>query len=171
MRSGRAAFGKLLLSGSGSAVPGRRQHDGGLVSKHSHDKRMAAITGCIMANTEQTDDATSGEKPIWVHGRKLMEALDRAPAEASWLAMSLLTVFGMQEGGTFRFDAVTLATALNKALPRPAGTRGITAKQLKRCKPYLAKVFSELPDGRWALNPDLFSVTDPYLEDKGERGH
>lgn len=88
---------------------------------------------------------------VWINVEALNKA-DRGDVAGIGLAMQLLTQVYFPTKQPFVFDPEALAKRMT--------ARDATPESLARLRDAAAKFFTILPDGRWAPNPEFFSLTD-----------
>lgn len=104
---------------------------------------------------------TSRGRPIFLNVERFPALLDGAPIETAAVVMELIAVYAPEGHGAFAFDPERCARAIRAGLPKASRSRReMTTSLLARLRPYLLRFFVELPDGRWALSPDVFSAVD-----------
>lgn len=100
-------------------------------------------------------------RPLFINVESFQAASREASVEAIGVVMSLIGAFMPEGAGALVFDPVKTAPALRGRLsPGSAAFHEITPEFLDRMRPDLVRFFTVLADGRWALNPDMFSAID-----------
>ena len=98
-----------------------------------------------------TDDDKGA--PIYINMPRFLEVAQRVrPPEVIAVVMGLLGYCNYQ---AFDFDPVRIAAFMSERRPDD-----ITPEQIDAWRPELLRFYVELSDGRWALNPEIFSVVD-----------
>jgi hypothetical protein len=120
---------------------------------YSHFQNLTRTTAAMI--DKQRD------RPLFMNVERFPAALNGAPVETAAVVMGLIGAFMPEGHGAFRFDPAACSETLRSQLPDNAPSKAeLTPALLGRLQPYLLRFFTELPDGRWALSPDIFSSID-----------
>jgi hypothetical protein len=87
-------------------------------------------------------------------------AKDKGSLGGIGLAMDLVMLVWWPTKSAFVFDEKALTKLFDEKLP----ARGYTSAMLRKYRKDAAVFFTILPDGRWTLSPEFFSVNDGNAE-------
>jgi hypothetical protein len=93
---------------------------------------------------------------IWIDSEAwLKKSREANDLRAVGIAADMLAALTVGATQAFKFDADVISKLVSNA------AETVTPDEVLRLKDKLLLFFVELPDGRWAPSPEIFSATDP----------